>query len=205
MLKMGASCHKNIVWCKVQLSNPKAELRILEVFYHKIYKVIYDSCTFSWVTTSNRIETGHFSTDFCIEWENWEHKWPILELAGWRGNWIVAICCISFWNCVKLSWSLFSKIFRFQRRNCKWILTVKPYTYTTSHGMSHKIRWYLATSVIKIQLFVFSVLLMLHFQLQNFGEPFFMVVRENETLATLKERLKKKLQVRDEEFAKVII
>ena len=32
-----------------------------------------------------------------------------------------------------------------------------------------------------------------------------MVVREKETLTTLKERLKKKLQVKDEEFAKVII
>ena len=77
--------------------------------------------------------------------------------------------------------------------------------YTTSHGMPHKIRWYLAISLIKVQLFVFPILLMLHFQLQNFGEPFFMVVRENETLATLKERLKKKLQVNVEEFAKVII
>ncbi|KAH7415376.1 hypothetical protein KP509_14G040100 [Ceratopteris richardii] len=38
--------------------------------------------------------------------------------------------------------------------------------------------------------------------LQNFGEPFFIVVHEEETLATLKERIKKKLQVPDDEFSK---
>jgi ubiquitin carboxyl-terminal hydrolase 7 len=38
---------------------------------------------------------------------------------------------------------------------------------------------------------------------QNFGEPFFLVVRENETLVDVKERIRKKLLVADEEFAKV--
>lgn len=40
-------------------------------------------------------------------------------------------------------------------------------------------------------------------QIQNFGEPFFLVIHEGETLADIKMRIKKKLQVADEEFAKV--
>ncbi|MQM10211.1 hypothetical protein Taro_043102 [Colocasia esculenta] len=37
---------------------------------------------------------------------------------------------------------------------------------------------------------------------QNFGEPFFLVIHEGETLADVKVRIQKKLQVSDEEFAK---
>lgn len=40
-------------------------------------------------------------------------------------------------------------------------------------------------------------------QVQNFGEPFFLVIHEGETLAEVKVRIQKKLQVPDEEFAKV--
>ncbi|KAB5552894.1 hypothetical protein DKX38_010205 [Salix brachista] len=39
-------------------------------------------------------------------------------------------------------------------------------------------------------------------QVQNFGEPFFLVIHEGETLAQVKLRIQKKLQVPDEEFAK---
>ncbi|XP_076909747.1 ubiquitin C-terminal hydrolase 12-like [Bidens hawaiensis] len=39
-------------------------------------------------------------------------------------------------------------------------------------------------------------------QVQNFGEPFFLVIREGETLAEVKVRIQKKLQVSDEEFSK---
>ncbi|KAI3734586.1 hypothetical protein L6452_14057 [Arctium lappa] len=39
-------------------------------------------------------------------------------------------------------------------------------------------------------------------QVQNFGEPFFLVIREGETLADVKVRIQKKLQVPDEEFSK---
>ncbi|XP_030520703.1 ubiquitin C-terminal hydrolase 12-like [Rhodamnia argentea] len=39
-------------------------------------------------------------------------------------------------------------------------------------------------------------------QVQNFGEPFFLVIHEGETLAEIKVRVQKKLQVPDEEFAK---
>ncbi|KAJ6869923.1 hypothetical protein NC652_035737 [Populus alba x Populus x berolinensis] len=39
-------------------------------------------------------------------------------------------------------------------------------------------------------------------QVQNFGEPFFLAIHEGETLAEVKMRIQKKLQVPDEEFAK---
>ncbi|GMP99193.1 hypothetical protein CsSME_00046759 [Camellia sinensis var. sinensis] len=39
-------------------------------------------------------------------------------------------------------------------------------------------------------------------QIQNFGEPFFLVIHEGETLGEVKVRIQKKLQVPDEEFAK---
>ncbi|KAG1333908.1 ubiquitin carboxyl-terminal hydrolase 12 [Cocos nucifera] len=39
-------------------------------------------------------------------------------------------------------------------------------------------------------------------QVQNFGEPFFLVIHEGETLAEVKARIQKKLQVPDEEFSK---
>ncbi|XP_028119962.1 ubiquitin carboxyl-terminal hydrolase 12-like isoform X9 [Camellia sinensis] len=39
-------------------------------------------------------------------------------------------------------------------------------------------------------------------RVQNFGEPFFLVIHESETLAEVKVRIQKKLQVPDEEFSK---
>ncbi|PON82551.1 Ubiquitin carboxyl-terminal hydrolase, C-terminal, partial [Trema orientale] len=41
-----------------------------------------------------------------------------------------------------------------------------------------------------------------HNQIQNFGEPFFLVIREDETLAEIKKRIQKKLRVPNEKFAK---
>lgn len=43
----------------------------------------------------------------------------------------------------------------------------------------------------------------MNLQVQNFGEPFFLVIREDETLAEVKVRVQKKLQVPDEEYSKV--
>jgi ubiquitin carboxyl-terminal hydrolase 7 len=40
-------------------------------------------------------------------------------------------------------------------------------------------------------------------QVQNFGEPFFLVIHEGETLEEIKNRIQKKLHVSDEDFAKV--
>lgn len=41
--------------------------------------------------------------------------------------------------------------------------------------------------------------------MQNFGEPFFLIIREGETLAEIKVRVQKKLHVPDEEFSKVLL
>jgi len=41
-------------------------------------------------------------------------------------------------------------------------------------------------------------------QIQNFGDPFLMVIREGETSAEVMERIQRKLRVPDEEFSKVI-
>lgn len=51
--------------------------------------------------------------------------------------------------------------------------------------------------------YVFPNLFCFSQQIQNFGEPFFFVIHEGETLAAIKVRIQKKLQVPDEEFAKV--
>lgn len=42
-------------------------------------------------------------------------------------------------------------------------------------------------------------------QVQNFGDPFFLIIHEGETLADVKARIRKKLQVPDEEFSKVTL
>ena len=38
---------------------------------------------------------------------------------------------------------------------------------------------------------------------QIFGEPFFLIIHEGETLLDVKARIQRKLQIPDEEFAKV--
>lgn len=41
-------------------------------------------------------------------------------------------------------------------------------------------------------------------KIQNFGEPFFLVIHADETLANVKIRIQKKLNVSEEEFFKVV-
>ena len=72
---------------------------------------------------------------------------------------------------------------------------------------------YFTTGIINIscnmivsKLKIYNCIISLFFfrqQVQNFGEPFFLVIREGETLAEVKVRIQKKLQVPDEEFSKV--
>ena len=40
-------------------------------------------------------------------------------------------------------------------------------------------------------------------QINTFGDPFFLAVKEGETLVFVKKRIQDKLQIADEEFAKV--
>ncbi|KAM1524126.1 hypothetical protein ACFX10_008757 [Malus domestica] len=118
----------NVLKTKVELSHPNAELRLLEVFYHKIYKIF---------PHSEKIE-----------------------------------------NINDQYWTLRAEEIPEEEKNLgphDRLIHVYHFTKHTAQNLM---------------------------QVQNFGEPFFLVIHEGETLAEVKERIQKKLQVPDEEFAK---
>ncbi|KAG7035812.1 Ubiquitin carboxyl-terminal hydrolase 12 [Cucurbita argyrosperma subsp. argyrosperma] len=113
---------------KVELSHSEAELRLLEVFYHKIYKVF---------PPNEKIE-----------------------------------------NINDQYWTLRAEEIPEEEKNLgpnDRLIHVYHFTKDTTQNQM---------------------------QIQNFGEPFFLVINEGETLADIKLRIQKKLQVPDEEFAK---
>ncbi|KAG4953164.1 hypothetical protein JHK87_038758 [Glycine soja] len=113
---------------KVELSDPEAELRLLEVFYHKIYKV--------------------FPLNEKIESINDQY------------------------------WTLRAEEIPEEEKNLgphDRLIHVYHFTKDTAQNQM---------------------------QIQNFGEPFFLVIHEGETLAEIKVRIQKKLQVPDDEFVK---
>ncbi|KAG7010221.1 Ubiquitin carboxyl-terminal hydrolase 12, partial [Cucurbita argyrosperma subsp. argyrosperma] len=113
---------------KVELSHPDAELRLLEVFYHKIYKVF---------PPNEKIE-----------------------------------------NINDQYWTLRAEEIPEEEKNLgpnDRLIHVYHFTKDTAQNQM---------------------------QIQNFGEPFFLVINEGETLADIKLRIQKKLEVPDEEFAK---
>ncbi|XP_068651293.1 ubiquitin C-terminal hydrolase 12-like isoform X2 [Aristolochia californica] len=113
---------------KVELSHPNAELRLLEVFYHKIYKIF---------PPNEKIE-----------------------------------------NINDQYWTLRAEEIPEEEKNLgphDRLIHVYHFTKDASQNQM---------------------------QVQNFGEPFFLIIREGETLAEVKVRIQKKLQVPDEEFAK---
>lgn len=113
---------------KVELSHPDAELRLLEVFYHKIYKIF---------PPSEKIE-----------------------------------------NINDQYWTLRAEEIPEDEKNLEpndRLIHVYHFTKDTAQNQM---------------------------QVQNFGEPFFLIIREGETLAEIKVRVQKKLHVPDEEFSK---
>ncbi|XP_057476051.1 ubiquitin C-terminal hydrolase 12-like isoform X2 [Actinidia eriantha] len=114
---------------KVELSHPNAELRLLEVFYHKIYKIF-----------------------------------PLNEKIE---------------NINDQYWTLRAEEIPEEEKN------VGP-----RDRLIHVYHFMKDTAQNQVQ------------QVQNFGEPFFLVIHEGETLTEVKERVQKKLQVPDEEFSK---
>ncbi|KAG8488661.1 hypothetical protein CXB51_016728 [Gossypium anomalum] len=113
---------------KVELSHPDAELRLLEVFYHKIYKIF---------PPSEKIE-----------------------------------------NINDQYWTLRAEEIPEEEKNLgpnDRLIHVYHFTKETAQNQM---------------------------QILNFGEPFFLVIHEGETLAEIKVRIQKKLQVPDEDFAK---
>ncbi|XVE61338.1 hypothetical protein DITRI_Ditri06bG0031400 [Diplodiscus trichospermus] len=112
---------------KVELSHPNAELRLLEVFYHKIYKIF---------PPSEKIE-----------------------------------------NINDQYWTLRAEEIPDEEKNLgphDRLIHVYHFTKETAQNQ----------------------------MVQNFGEPFFLVIHEGETLAEVKVHIQKKLQVPDEEFSK---
>ncbi|XP_010557963.1 PREDICTED: ubiquitin carboxyl-terminal hydrolase 12-like [Tarenaya hassleriana] len=113
---------------KVELSHPDAELRLLEVFYHKIYKIF---------PTAERIE-----------------------------------------NINDQYWTLRAEEIPEEEKNIgPNDRLIHVYHFTKESGQNQM-------------------------QVQNFGEPFFLVIHEGETLEEIKNRIQKKLHVPDEDFAK---
>ncbi|CAL5365147.1 unnamed protein product [Camellia sinensis] len=113
---------------KVELSHPNAELRLLEVFYHKIYKIF-----------------------------------PLNEKIE---------------NINDQYWTLRAEEIPEEEKN------LGPHD-----RLIHVYHFMKDTAQNQVQI-------------QNFGEPFFLVIHEGETLTEVKERIQKKLQVPDEEFSK---
>ncbi|XP_039139538.1 ubiquitin carboxyl-terminal hydrolase 13-like isoform X1 [Dioscorea cayenensis subsp. rotundata] len=113
---------------KVELSRPDAEIRLLEVFYHKIYKIFIPS---------EKIE-----------------------------------------NINDQYWTLRAEEIPEEEKNLgPQDRLIHVYHFTKDAGPNQA-------------------------QVQNFGEPFFLPIREGETLAEVKVRIQRKLQVPDEEFSK---
>ncbi|MCD7455711.1 ubiquitin carboxyl-terminal hydrolase 13, partial [Datura stramonium] len=113
---------------KVELSHPDAELRLLEVFYHKIYKIF---------PPTERIE-----------------------------------------NINDQYWTLRAEEIPEEEKNLgphDRLIHVYHFMKDTTQNQAH---------------------------VQNFGEPFFLVIHEGETMTKIKARIQKKLQVPDEEFSK---
>ncbi|GLJ15872.1 hypothetical protein SUGI_0262060 [Cryptomeria japonica] len=112
---------------KVELSNPNADLRLLEVFYHKIYKIF---------PLNEKIE--NINDQY---WTLRAEEIPEEEKKLGPQNRLIHV-----------------------------------YHFNKDASQNHTV--------------------------QNFGEPFFLVISEGETLAEVKERIKKKLQVPPDEFSK---
>ncbi|KAL3625974.1 CSN-associated deubiquitinating enzyme Ubp12 [Castilleja foliolosa] len=117
----------NEIKTKVELSHPDAELRLLEVFYHKIYKIF-----------------------------------PLQEKIE---------------NINDQYWTLRAEEIPEEEKNL---------------GPNDRL----------IHVYHFTKESAQNQQVQNFGEPLFLVIREGETLAAIKARIQKKLRVADEEFSK---
>ncbi|XAR53555.1 Ubiquitinyl hydrolase 1 [Bertholletia excelsa] len=113
---------------KVELSHPNAELRLLEVFYHKIYKIF-----------------------------------PLNEKIE---------------NINDQYWTLRAEEIPEEEKN------LGPHD-----RLIHVYHFMKDTAQNQVQI-------------QNFGEPFFLVIHEGETLAEVKVRIQKKLRVPDEEYSK---
>ncbi|KAF1002950.1 hypothetical protein AG4045_011463 [Apium graveolens] len=125
----------NEIKTKVELSHASAELRLLEVFYHKIYKIF-----------------------------------PLNEKIE---------------NINDQYWTLRAE----EASNYNYTIPEEEKNLGPHDRLIHVYHFSKETAQNQMQV-------------QNFGEPFFLVIHEGETLVDVKMRIQKKLQVPDEEFLK---
>ncbi|XP_026656694.2 ubiquitin carboxyl-terminal hydrolase 12-like isoform X3 [Phoenix dactylifera] len=131
---------------KVELSHPNAELRLLEVFYHKIYKIF---------PPNEKIE-----------------------------------------NINDQYWTLRAEEVPEEEKNLgPHDRLIHVYHFMKDTSQNQMVKNHTDSALQKEDP-------SLNKQVQNFGEPFFLVIHEGETLAEVKVRIQKKLQVPDEEFSK---
>ncbi|XP_038987969.1 ubiquitin carboxyl-terminal hydrolase 12-like isoform X2 [Phoenix dactylifera] len=130
---------------KVELSHPNAELRLLEVFYHKIYKIF---------PPNEKIE-----------------------------------------NINDQYWTLRAEEVPEEEKNLgPHDRLIHVYHFMKDTSQNQMVKNHTDSALQKEDPSLNKV--------QNFGEPFFLVIHEGETLAEVKVRIQKKLQVPDEEFSK---
>ncbi|KAL4576836.1 hypothetical protein LXL04_012936 [Taraxacum kok-saghyz] len=140
---------------KVDLSHPDAELRLLELFFHKIYKVltiVLDRYCFSFLvcTFSNRL---------------------ILPLTQ-----KIETIKDHYWTLRAEEFPVVYEIPEEEKNLGPQDQLIHVYHFTKESAQNQM-------------------------QVKNFGEPFFLVIYENETLAAVKVRIQKKLEVSDDEFS----
>ncbi|GAU36434.1 hypothetical protein TSUD_19700 [Trifolium subterraneum] len=155
---------------KVDLSHPDAELRLLEVFNHKIYKIFH---------VNENIENIN------------DHYWTLRAEEGPSVETI-----FNFWVS-HLSFPLV--LLQFQRHPYM-IYLVSPMQQMFNIPEEEK---NLGPHDRMIHVYHFlkdTAQNQMH--VQNFGDPFFLVIHEGEALAEVKLRVQKKLQVPNEEFLK---
>ncbi|KAL6005120.1 CSN-associated deubiquitinating enzyme Ubp12 [Asimina triloba] len=157
---------------KVELSHPNAELRLLEVFYHKIYKIFPPSEKIEnindqyWTLRAEEIpeeEKNLGPQDRLIHVYHFTKDASQNQMVLSSVHFVHAQCsCLADFSCL--------------------------------------------VKVVLVEVQTFSCFDFQHVwfqqQVQNFGEPFFLIIHEGETLAEVKVRIQKKLQVPDEEFSK---
>ncbi|CAL5343067.1 unnamed protein product [Camellia sinensis] len=175
---------------KVELSHPNVELRLLEVFYHKIYKIMLkllllllkQSCIFP---LNEKIENIN------------DQYWTL------RAEEEIKFFVLSWFIHVALSPLCFLFIQVFCKNDLPIFVKVYVWAWIRVSGAGiPEEEKNLGPHDRLIHVYHFMKDTAQNQVVQNFGEPFFLVIHESETLAEVKVRIQKKLQIPEEEFSK---
>ncbi|THG22138.1 hypothetical protein TEA_020854 [Camellia sinensis var. sinensis] len=182
---------------KVELSHPNVELRLLEVFYHKIYKIF---------PLNEKIENIN------------DQYWTLRAEEDYVWAWIRVSGAVDEKGSNDGVDEVFADSLRLIRLDAADVLVLDQLE-SRMEGLEQRdiVRDKACATVTMIpeeekNLGPHDRLIhVYHFmkdtaqnqvQVQNFGEPFFLVIHESETLAEVKVRIQKKLQIPEEEFSK---